>query len=352
MRRILTVFMVVVLIGCAHGELAVDPPSTAETCVTDSDCTFGNTCAQGRCEEGCLSDSDCGQGRCVPHEVGPGGWCDVSATDPGDETVMSPGGTSVSPAPEPPPPGEPVTPGMEPEDETSPEDAPPASPPPPVERPSPPPVEPPSQPDPEPEPEPAPEPEPNPEADPPCAYPRAGGAIRLGSVLPRLSWPTAYTADGGVFGFDLEDFHCDPAYARYTILVVVVGAEWCNACGQYLRQLAPQAAAIEAAGGLLLYVETQDNQQNWISSRRANQVINGYVGGAPGIRVGDGETAQEPGAVYNAPIVSVLPTIFAVRRSDMQVIEEGARDWAAVAGREGGGGGAPPAAPPNAPPGD
>lgn len=177
--------------------------------------------------------------------------------------------------------------------------------------------------------------------------------MRLGSVMPRLSWPTAYAADGASFGFDLLDFHCDPAYAQYSILVVVVGAEWCNACGQYMRELAGMAAAIEAAGGLLLYVETQDSQGDWLSGRLANRVINGYVGGSPGIRVGDGDTAQGAGRVYNAPIVDLLPTVFAVRRSDMMIIEDGAQDWAAVAHRERQRGGAPPNhPPPGVPPAD
>jgi len=176
----------------------------------------------------------------------------------------------------------------------------------------------------------------------PCNYPESGDRIRLGSVMPRLSWPTAYGPDGTSFAFDLETFHCDPAYAHYSIVVVVIGAEWCNACGQYLRQLAAHAAGIEAAGGLLLYVETQDNQQNWLSSRRANQIVNGYVGAAPGIRVGDGETVQGAGRVYNAPIVSVLPTVFAVRRSDMMVLQDDAQDWAEVARREQGNGERPP----------
>ncbi|MCA9542368.1 MAG: hypothetical protein KC620_25900, partial [Myxococcales bacterium] len=193
-------------------------------------------------------------------------------------------------------------------------------------------------PDPEPPAQREPDPAPPPAEPAPCRYPAGPHVISDNGVVPPLAWRGAYDGNGQRVDFDLESFHCDPAYARYSVLAVVVGAEWCGACAQYTRQLASQARAIDAAGALLLFIEVEDNGYSPASNEVAQRTIERYAPGAPSVRVGDGMTAQGARTVYNAPIVRSFPSVFAVRRSDMRVIANqdvvGYIDFAALARQE------------------
>jgi hypothetical protein len=183
----------------------------------------------------------------------------------------------------------------------------------------------PAEPDPaEPEPDPAepePEPEPAESADPACAYPPANERISMNAALPRLSWRGAFGPGGDRVNFDLERFHCDPAYDRYTSLIIFVGAEWCPACHQYLGELAAHVDAIDAAGGLILYVETETNDGQPASHQVAHRTVSRRIDpAAPGIRIGDGETLPNAMAIHNSPIVQGFPTIIVAQRADMRVV--------------------------------
>ncbi len=332
---------IALLVGCAAIEpLDPDAPPGAEGAACDeTGCVEGLECVAGTCIRPCLFESDC-QGRaCLPLPGADGGWCAPQGLQP----PAGPGGGGDAapdgPGAEPPPAGQPAPPA---EPGGSPEDLPPKvpdapadppaddAPPPPADEPpppapppadEPPPAEPPAQPD-----EPAPE---------PCRYPAGPHALSDGAVAPNLAWSGAYDAQGRRVDFSLEAFRCDPAYARYSILAVVVGAEWCGACAQYLAQSAGQMAATERAGALYLFVEVQDNSYNPASNEVARRVIDRHAPGAPGIRVGDGAT-WPAGAVGNAPLVQQYPTIFAVRRRDMRVVPSrgGYLDFAALARQE------------------
>ncbi len=176
----------------------------------------------------------------------------------------------------------------------------------------------------------------------PCRYPEGAGVIqRVGEVMPRLSWPGAFKGDGSRLDFDLLDFHCGEEWSRYAIIAFIIGAEWCGACAQYIRELAPQAAAIGAAGGLLIFVEVQTADERPASNEEAHWVVSSLAGDAPSLRVGDGETRPRSEILYNAPMVQAFPTAFVVRRSDMRIISNqeqnwGTLDYARIAQEEGG----------------
>mgnify|MGYP002629392641 CR=1 FL=1 len=178
----------------------------------------------------------------------------------------------------------------------------------------------------------------------PCTYPAgAPQTPRTGQVMPALTWADAYDADGSIGAFSMEDVFCDPAYARYTTIAFIVGAEWCPSCPDYIREVAQQASAIDAAGGLIVFVETEDNSYRPDSSRSANSYLSRLIADAPSIRVGDGDT-RPARAIYNSPIIQSFPTAFVVRRSDMRVIADqnqvaGMLDFAGLARGGGGGGG-------------
>lgn len=192
---------------------------------------------------------------------------------------------------------------------------------------------------PNPEPNPAPNPAPNPEPEPsppmgggggggaggggdggPCTYPPAGN-LSLGGVMPNLEWPDAYDESGQSVGFSLEDFHCDPEYDRYNIVAFVISAGWCGACPQYLDSLAPQLAAIEQAGGKVVFVEAEDRSYNPVDSREANGYFNRHINNGPAFRVGGGSSTPQR-AISQSGFIRSFPSAFAVRRSDMRVIAE------------------------------
>lgn len=243
--------------------------------------------------------------------------------------------------------------GREPEPGAPPPPTPPGEPEAPAPQPEPEPQAPQPQPEPEPQAQPEPEPQP-PTGDGDCAYPPAGG-LSLGGVMPNLSWPDAVDQSGQAVGFTLEDFHCDPAYARFNTVTFVVSAGWCGACPQYLSQVGPQLSAIDQAGGLVVFVEAEDRSYNPVDSRTARQYFSRYIGNGPGLTVGGGSSTPQR-AISQSGFIRSFPSAFAVRRRDMRVIAElrstpggfdiaaiardPERDWGAGAGNGGGGGGA------------
>lgn len=234
-------------------------------------------------------------------------------------------------------------PGAEPE---------PRAPPPPAEPEAPNPQPEPEPQAPNPQPEPAP-PTPQPEPEPPqggnggnggggsggdlggpCQYPPSGG-LSLGGVMPALEWPDAVDESGQSVGLDLEDFHCNPAFDRYNTITFVISAGWCGACPQYLSQVGPQLAAIEQAGGKVVFVEAEDRSYNPVNSQQARQYFSRYIGNGPAFTVGGGSSTPQR-AISQSGFVRSFPSAFSVRRSDMRIIAElrstpGGFDIAAIA---------------------
>ena len=177
----------------------------------------------------------------------------------------------------------------------------------------------------------------------PCAYPAQTGSIQLGQVMPNLAWRDAYDAQNNSIQLDMETLHCAPEYDRYHVIAFYVGTAWCSSCPAYLSALSQQAQQIDAAGGLIIWVEAEDESYQPASSRFAAEHINRTAAQAPGIRVGDADTIPSR-AIYNAPLVQSFPAAFVVRRSDMQIIADQNQsqfmlDFAGIAREVAGGGG-------------
>ena len=152
---------------------------------------------------------------------------------------------------------------------------------------------------------------------PPCGYPTAGSLNGVGSVMPRLVWSDARRPDGTTFSFDLQEFHCNDDEHR--ALVFILFAEWCGNCAIYLQDIAARADAIEAAGGLLVFLDLETSSYQAPSNARADQYVSGYIGDQAGIRVGDGGS-DHPGLIYDAAIWSAVPGGFVVERGGMTVV--------------------------------
>ena len=322
------------------------PPGVEGACVETPECPPELTCVAGTCLRLCVTAEDCPLGECRLYPGGAVGRCVMSRSPDGPSDGAEPLPEEPSApdpvAPEPPPDDE----GPLPEDEPPPEakppeddsvapepDAPPppndpADPTPEDEAPVPPPpaTEPPDAQAPPEEPEAPDPPDPPPAPAPDCVYPQAGPQVRLGRTMPQLGWPGALDMDGNAVPFDLESFHCDPVWSRYSVAAFVIGTGWCSACAEYLETIAPDAAAFEAAGGLFVFVEVETADYGPATNDDAHRIVRRHAGAAPGLRVGDAETRPVQFAVRDMDIVSSYPTAFVVRRSDMQVIYDQHRE--------------------------
>ncbi len=182
-------------------------------------------------------------------------------------------------------------------------------------------------------------PPPEPDAavrDPSCEYPGYSGIIEPGWVMPPLFWESAFLEDGTEITFGFDQAFCEPEYADFHTIVIIVGAGWCVACPSYFREVGRIAPALQEAGALLLFVETEEIDYTPSTSANSQHYINRLVGRTPGIRVGDGETRPTARAIYNAPVVEAFPSGFVVRKRDMRIIADqqqarGMLDFVAIA---------------------
>jgi hypothetical protein len=175
-------------------------------------------------------------------------------------------------------------------------------------------------------------------APPPCAYPAETALNGVGSVMPKLVWDDARTGDGGSQRLDLEEIHCS---GEYSAIVFILVAEWCPNCPSALSEVAQQNSAIEANGGLAVIVDLQRNDYSGPSNANADNYVSGYIGSAPILRVGDGDS-DRPGTINDAAIWSAVPGGFVVRTSDMKVVANQedspyVLDWADIVSQQGGG---------------
>ncbi|MCA9559438.1 MAG: Ig-like domain-containing protein, partial [Myxococcales bacterium] len=155
-----------------------------------------------------------------------------------------------------------------------------------------------------------------------CDYPRFSNAIRYGSVIPPLFWEGAYRPDGTTFDFRLADVYCNAEYADVSVVFFIVSAGWCAPCTLYQQRLLPEAAAIEAAGGLLVILEAETTDFGPASNVFAQNHVEHIVGDSYAIRVGDHDAQPRPDWLHMQPIVTAFPTVIAVRTRDMQVVTD------------------------------
>lgn len=152
----------------------------------------------------------------------------------------------------------------------------------------------------------------------PCSYPStAGGFARTGDVMPAFVWQNARNPDGSPASLDLADFHCDHDDG-FNGAVFLLSAGWCGNCPGYMRDLAPDVDALEAAGLRVVLVLMEDDAGNSATADDADAYADHYFDGAV-LRVGDGDT-RPTGALYSSPIWTAFPGALVVRKSDMVVV--------------------------------
>jgi hypothetical protein len=153
-----------------------------------------------------------------------------------------------------------------------------------------------------------------------CRYPSAYRSVTLGQVIPRMWWQSAFDENRSEVRFDLQDFYCSNEYDDYSVLMVVAVTQSCPACGPYIASLRSQEAAMTAAGIKLLFVMLETDRDLRPTSAASLRTLNQYARTLSGVRVGSGSTSPSPDVIRNAPIITSVPSVFMVRRSDMRII--------------------------------
>ena len=152
-------------------------------------------------------------------------------------------------------------------------------------------------------------------------YPEVGGEVRLWEVLPQVWWSGAYTGSGEQVDFNVTEFFCDPEYDRYSVLIFVIVAEWCAACPGSVEYAGGQAAAVDEAGGLMIFLFTE-TEDGLASNAQAQNYISLYTTTSFGLRVGSMDTKPEAGMIDYSEIIGDYPNGFVVRKRDMMIIAD------------------------------
>jgi len=168
-----------------------------------------------------------------------------------------------------------------------------------------------------------------------CDYPANDGSILFQQTFPNLMWRDAYLPDGSQANFSMAQFYCSPRYAEKNTLIVVLGAGWCSPCSHFTQNiLDPQSQDLIAMGAQILYLEAQDTDFNLADNRFAFRHIGNLIEEGPGVRVGDKDTLapgpdgswmEAPGYVQGQDIVTGFPSVWVLRKRDMNLIADQGR---------------------------
>ena len=160
----------------------------------------------------------------------------------------------------------------------------------------------------------------------PCTYPEPSGRsfntdLELDTVLPPVKWERAYSAmDGSIASISMEDIYCSAEYDWVKTINFLVSAGWCTACPAYLRAVRDISDELREAGGLLIYIEVQDDDGEPADSDFAWGELSELLGPTNGFFVGDKETQPLTRFFGRSPAIQAFPDAYVVRRSDMHIL--------------------------------
>ena len=164
------------------------------------------------------------------------------------------------------------------------------------------------------------------QVDVPCTYPEPSGRsfntdLEIDTVLPPVKWERAYSAmDGTITSVSMEDIYCSAEYDWVKTINFLISAGWCTACPAYLRAVRDISDELREAGGLLVYIEVQDDDGEPADSDFAWGELSELLGSTNGFFVGDKETQPLTRFFGRSPAIQAFPDAYVVRRSDMHIL--------------------------------
>jgi thiol-disulfide isomerase/thioredoxin len=151
-----------------------------------------------------------------------------------------------------------------------------------------------------------------------CSYQSSTDALTVGQLSPNMRWVGAHLENDVMVDFSMEEFYCSTKFARYTTVNFVIGTGWCPFCPQFMQYVNSISSELDAAGGLIVYVEAQNDAREPATNLEANEIVTRYIQDGPGYRVGDGDTM--PSSLVFQRSVEAYPSAIVVRRRDLKTI--------------------------------
>lgn len=159
-----------------------------------------------------------------------------------------------------------------------------------------------------------------------CSYPGPTGAqynnaLAHNTVIPPLSWPDSYTAKNSTStDVSLKTIYCKANFKWVSTINILTTAGWCPACPDYLRAVADMNPELKEAGGLLIYVDVQDNDYAPANSDFANEHLSRLLGSTEGYFVGDVNSEPISRFFGQSPTIDSFPDAYVIRRRDMMIL--------------------------------
>ncbi|MEO1232221.1 MAG: hypothetical protein AAFZ18_25315 [Myxococcota bacterium] len=158
--------------------------------------------------------------------------------------------------------------------------------------------------------------------------------IATNSGMPNASWPNAimYDVDGTqtTRPLSIEEMMCDSSFDQYAGFIFSLNAGWCGPCHAWMRTAAASEQTLDQAGILPVFVVGDGVARGTYSVATveyADQLSTQHAGNSASIRLGDietvglGDPSQQLGGVKQVlSTTNGWPSLFVVRRSDMQVL--------------------------------
>ena len=159
-----------------------------------------------------------------------------------------------------------------------------------------------------------------------CSYPDPTGerfntALELNTVIPPLEWPNSYSAkNSSMTDVSLKDIYSKPNFKWVKTINLLTTAGWCPACPDYLRAVADMNPELKEAGGLLIYVDVQDNDYAPADSEFANEHLSRLLGSTEGYFVGDLNSQPLSRFFGQSTAIEAFPDAYVIRRRDMTIL--------------------------------
>ena len=150
----------------------------------------------------------------------------------------------------------------------------------------------------------------------------------LAAPMPYVFWESAYWPGGDHKPLRFSELHCQQ---ETSIIIVMLGTNWCSACTSFMQRVVALSDELEAAGAEIVFVEIEDYSHEECTSDEAQDHITRHIGEEVGYRVGDADSKPGSGNYFtNAGLVSSYPTVAIIRRRDMRVIADNSTDAGAL----------------------
>ncbi len=153
-----------------------------------------------------------------------------------------------------------------------------------------------------------------------CNYPQESiPFVNYGDVIPNLEFSEVYLADRSRSTFSFKDFYCSPEYEQYDSMTLILVADWCAPCNDYMKAIDDfYHDALLASNTLPVFIDLQNVFYQPASTLAAYRKVTPYV--TPGLGIIAGMADSNIQAMFDTGFYTFTPYSAVIRKSDMKVI--------------------------------